>query len=165
MIRVKNVTVKNCVIKNQFRILAKDVVNISDCKFVNRNASGFDGYCLNYYGYSGSRVNVENCVFDATQKAIVVYCESAKTYNLNVKNCKFTASDTTTDKAAIQMHTEFGINGNLTITGCKVEGFKANTLSPEGLWWEGINNVTTSPKPTTKKFNITVDGNQVQTAE
>ena len=165
MVRVKNVTVKNCVIKNQFRILAKDVVNISDCKFVNRNASGFDGYCLNYYGYSGSRVNVENCVFDATQKAIVMYCESAKTYNLNVKNCKFTASDTTTDKAAIQMHTEFGINGNLTITGCKVEGFKANTLSPEGLWWEGINNVTTSPKPTTKKFNITVDGNQVQTAE
>ena len=59
MVRVKNVTVKNCVIKNQFRILAKDVVNISDCKFVNRNTSGFDGYCLNYYGYSGSRVNVE----------------------------------------------------------------------------------------------------------
>ena len=43
MVRVKNVTVKNCVVKNQFRILAKDVVNISDCKFVNRNASGFDG--------------------------------------------------------------------------------------------------------------------------
>ena len=165
MIRVKNVTVKNCVIKNQFRILANGTVNISDCKFVNKNTSGFDGYCLNYYGYSGSIVNVENCIFDTAQKAIVMYCESAKTYNLNVKNCKFTASDTSTDKAAIQMHTEFGINGNLTITGCKVEGFKANTLSPEGLWWEGINNVTTSPKPTTKKFNIKVDGNQVQTAE
>ena len=163
MIRVKNVTVKNCVIKNQFRILAKDVVNISDCKFVNRNASGFDGYCLNYYGYSGSRVNVENCVFDATQKAIVMYAESPAEYNLNVENCKFSASDRTTDKAAIQMHTEHGISGTVTIKDCVVEGFKANALSPEGLWWEGINNV--SSKPATKKFNITINGVNVQTAE
>ena len=162
MIRVKNVTVKNCVIKNQFRILAKDVVNISDCKFVNRNASGFDGYCLNYYGYSGSRVNVENCVFDATQKAIVIYAESPAEYNLNVENCKFSASDRTTDKAAIQMHTEWGISGTVTIKDCVVEGFKANALSPEGLWWEG-NNV--GSKPATKKFNITVNGVNVQTAE
>ena len=162
MIRVKNVTVKNCVIKNQFRILAKDVVNISDCKFVNRNASGFDGYCLNYYGYSGSRVNVENCVFDATQKAIVMYAESPAEYNLNVENCKFSASDRTTDKAAIQMHTEHGISGTVTIKDCVVEGFKANALSPEGLWWEG-NNV--GSKPATKKFNITVNGVNVQTAE
>ena len=163
MVRVKNVTVKNCVIKNQFRILAKDVVNISDCKFVNRNASGFDGYCLNYYGYSGSRVNVENCVFDATQKAIVMYAESPAEYNLNVENCKFSASDRTTDKAAIQMHTEWGISGTVTIKDCVVEGFKANTLSPEGLWWEGFNNV--SSKPATKKFNITINGVNVQTAE
>ena len=163
MVRVKNVTVKNCVIKNQFRILAKDVVNISDCKFVNRNASGFDGYCLNYYGYSGSRVNVENCVFDATQKAIVMYAESPAKYNLNVENCKFSASDRTTDKAAIQMHTEHGISGTVTIKDCVVEGFKANALSPEGLWWEGINNV--SSKPATKKFNITINGVNVQTAE
>lgn len=163
MVRVKNVTVKNCVIKNQFRILAKDVVNISDCKFVNRNASGFDGYCLNYYGYSGSRVNVENCVFDATQKAIVMYAESPVEYNLNVENCKFSASDRTTDKAAIQMHTEHGISGTVTIKDCVVEGFKANALSPEGLWWEGFNNV--SSKPATKKFNITINGVNVQTAE
>jgi len=162
MVRVKNVTVKNCVIKNQFRILAKDVVNISDCKFVNRNASGFDGYCLNYYGYSGSRVNVENCVFDATQKAIVMYAESPAKYNLNVENCKFSASDRTTDKAAIQMHTEHGISGTVTIKDCVVEGFKANALSPEGLWWEG-NNV--GSKPATKKFNITVNGVNVQIAE
>ncbi len=163
MVRVKNVTVKNCVIKNQFRILAKDVVNISDCKFVNRNASGFDGYCLNYYGYSGSRVNVENCVFDATQKAIVMYAESPAKYNLNVENCKFSASDRTTDKAAIQMHTEHGISGTVTIKDCVVEGFKSNALSPEGLWWEGFNNV--SSKPATKKFNITINGVNVQTAE
>ena len=162
MIRVKNVTVKNCVIKNQFRILAKDVVNISDCKFVNRNASGFDGYCLNYYGYSGSRVNVENCVFEATQKAIVIYAESPAEYKLNVENCKFSASDRTTDKAAIQMHTEHGISGTVTIKDCVVEGFKANALSPEGLWWEGYN---VGSKPATKKFNITVNGVNVQTAE
>ena len=92
-----------------------------------------------------------------------MYAESPAEYNLNVENCKFSASDRTTDKAAIQMHTEWGISGTVTIKDCVVEGFKANALSPEGLWWEGINNV--SSKPATKKFNITINGVNVQTAE
>ena len=164
MVRVKDVTVKNCIIKNQFRILAKGIVNIKNCQFINTNSSGFDGYCLNYYGYDGSTVNVENCTFDTVQKAIVIYSEGyAENYTLNVKDCKFTASDSSTDKAAVQMHTEFGIHGNVTINNCTATGFKANTLSPEGLWWEGKNNVT--PKVPTKNFTIKVGGTTVQTAE
>ena len=164
MVRVKDVTVKNCIIKNQFRILAKGIVNIKNCQFINTNSSGFDGYCLNYYGYDGSMVNVENCTFDTVQKAIVIYSEGHVTnYTLNVKDCKFTASDSSTDKAAVQMHTEFGIHGNVTINNCTATGFKANTLSPEGLWWEGKNNV--EPKVPTKNFTIKVDGTTVQTAE
>ncbi len=164
MVRVKDVTVKNCIIKNQFRILAKGIVNIKNCQFINTNSSGFDGYCLNYYGYDGSTVNVENCTFDTVQKAIVIYSEEyAENYTLNVKDCKFTASDSSTDKAAVQMHTEFGIHGNVTINNCTATGFKANTLSPEGLWWEGKNNVT--PKVPTKNFTIKVGGTTVQTAE
>ena len=164
MVRVKDVTVKNCIIKNQFRILAKGIVNIKNCQFINTNSSGFDGYCLNYYGYDGSTVNVENCTFDTVQKAIVIYSEGHVTnYTLNVKDCKFTASDSSTDKAAVQMHTEYGIHGNVTINNCTATGFKANTLSPEGLWWEGKNNVT--PKVPTKKFTIKVGGTTVQTAE
>ena len=164
MVRVKDVTVKNCIIKNQFRILAKGIVNIKNCQFINTNSSGFDGYCLNYYGYDGSTVNVENCTFDTVQKAIVIYSEGHVTnYTLNVKDCKFTASDSSTDKAAVQMHTEFGIHGNVTINNCTATGFKANTLSPEGLWWEGKNNVT--PKVPTKNFTIKVGGTTVQTAE
>ena len=162
MVRVKDVTVKNCIIKNQFRILAKGIVNIKNCQFINTNSSGFDGYCLNYYGYDGSTVNVENCTFDTVQKAIVIYSEGyAENYTLNVKDCKFTASDSSTDKAAIQMHTEWGIHGNVTINNCTATGFKTNTLSPEGLWWEGNNN----SKVPTKNFTITVDGTTVQTAE
>lgn len=162
MVRVKDVTVKNCIIKNQFRILAKGIVNIKNCQFINTNSSGFDGYCLNYYGYDGSTVNVENCTFDTVQKAIVIYSEGHVTnYTLNVKDCKFTASDSSTDKAAVQMHTEFGIHGNVTINNCTATGFKANTLSPEGLWWEGNNNT----KAPTKNFTIKVDGTTVQTAE
>ena len=162
MVRVKDVTVKNCIIKNQFRILAKGIVNIKNCQFINTNSSGFDGYCLNYYGYDGSTVNVENCTFDTVQKAIVIYSEGyVKNYTLNVKDCKFTASDSSTDKAAIQMHTEWGIHGNVTINNCTATGFKTNTLSPEGLWWEGNNN----SKVPTKKFTIKVDGTTVQTAE
>ena len=162
MVRVKDVTVKNCIIKNQFRILAKGIVNIKNCQFINTNSSGFDGYCLNYYGYDGSTVNVANCTFDTVQKAIVIYSEGyVRNYTLNVKDCKFTASDSSTDKAAIQMHTEYGIHGNVTINNCTATGFKTNTLSPEGLWWEGNNN----SKVPTKKFTIKVDGTTVQTAE
>ena len=162
MVRVKDVTVKNCIIKNQFRILAKGIVNIKNCQFINTNSSGFDGYCLNYYGYDGSTVNVENCTFDTVQKAIVIYSEGHVTnYTLNVKDCKFTASDSSTDKAAVQMHTEYGIHGNVTINNCTATGFKANALSPEGLWWEGNNNT----KAPTKNFTIKVDGTPVQTAE
>ena len=162
MVRVKDVTVKNCIIKNQFRILAKGIVNIKNCQFINTNSSGFDGYCLNYYGYDGSTVNVENCTFDTVQKAIVIYSEGyVKNYTLNVKDCKFTASDSSTDKAAVQMHTECGIHGNVTINNCTATGFKANALSPEGLWWEGNNNT----KAPTKNFTIKVDGTTVQTAE
>ena len=162
MVRVKDVTIKNCIIKNQFRILAKGIVNIKNCQFINTNSSGFDGYCLNYYGYDGSTVNVENCTFDTVQKAIVIYSEGHVTnYTLNVKDCKFTASDSSTDKAAVQMHTEYGIHGNVTINNCTATGFKANALSPEGLWWEGNNNT----KAPTKNFTIKVDGTPVQTAE
>ena len=162
MVRVKDVTVKNCIIKNQFRILAKGIVNIKNCQFINTNSSGFDGYCLNYYGYDGSTVNVENCTFDTVQKAIVIYSEGHVTnYTLNVKDCQFTASDSSTDKAAVQMHTECGIHGNVTINNCTATGFKANALSPEGLWWEGNNNT----KAPTKNFTIKVDGTTVQTAE
>ena len=162
MVRVKDVTVKNCIIKNQFRILAKGIVNIKNCQFINTNSSGFDGYCLNYYGYDGSTVNVENCTFDTVQKAIVIYSEGHVTnYTLNVKDFKFTASDSSTDKAAVQMHTEYGIHGNVTINNCTATGFKANTLSPEGLWWEGNNNT----KVPTKNFTIKVDGTTVQRAE
>ena len=164
MVRVKDVTIKNCIIKNQFRILAKGIVNIKNCQFINTNSSGFDGYCLNYYGYDGSTVNVENCTFDTVQKAIVIYSEGHVTnYTLNVKDCKFTASDSSTDKAAVQMHTEYGIHGNVTINNCTATGFKANALSPEGLWWEGKNNVT--PKVPTTNFTIKVNGTTVQTAE
>lgn len=164
MVRVKDVNVTNCIIKNQFRILAKGVVTIKDCKFVNGNSSGFDGYCLNYYGYNGSKVIVNNCSFETVQKAIVIYSEGdskAKVYDLEVSDCVFTASDSTTGKAAIQMHTEYGIKGVLNISNCSATGFKSNSLSPEGLWWEGNNGT----KQATKNFTITVDGTTVQTAE
>ena len=161
MVRVNNVNVKNCIIKNQFRILAHGTVTISDCKFSNGNSKGFDGYCLNYYGYDGSKVIVKKCTFDTVQKAIVMYSEGhSKDYNLEVSDCTFTASNSSTDKAAIQMHTEYGIKGNLKISNCSATGFKTNSLSPEGLWWEG-NNGNNTP---TKNFTIVVDGETVQTA-
>lgn len=59
-----------------------------------------------------------------------------------------TADQKISGKTAIQMHTELGISGTLTIKNTTVTGFDSSING--GLWWEGINNVTTTPKPTTK---------------
>ena len=75
-------------------------------------------------------------------------------YNLDVNDCEFT-SNASTDKAAIQMHTEHGISGTLDITNSTATGFAA---VHNGLWNE-LNNNTKEP---TTKFAVTVDGVKVQ---
>ena len=110
--------------------------NIEGCSFTMDTSSGFDGYAIFYYGPANSTVNVKDCVFNTAGKAIVVFSESAKAYNLNVDNCQFASSNASTDKAAIQMHTESGIYGVLKINDCKATGFAAVN---GGLWNEVIN--------------------------
>lgn len=130
-----------------------------NCTFIQ---SG-DQYCLRIYG--SSKTIIQDCKFKNTLgKAILIYNEgTVKKFDVTVDGCNMTADQKISGKTAIQMHTELGISGTLTIKNTTVTGFDSSING--GLWWEGINNVTTTPKPTTKKFNITVDGNQVQTAE
>jgi hypothetical protein len=87
-------------------------------------------------------------------KGIVMYSESAKKYNLNVNECTFTAS-TTDDKAAIQMHSEYGISGVLTINDCTATGY-ANVNG--GLWNEVNNNTGVE----NNNFSVFVDGKNVR---
>jgi hypothetical protein len=58
--------------------------------------------------------------------------------NMNVDGCTFTSSNASTDKAAIQMHTERGISGVLKINDSTATGFAAIN---GGLWNE-LNNQT-----------------------
>ena len=143
---------KNCNV-NRLRLNVNEA-NIEDCTFTLDTSSGFDGYCIYYYGNDNSTVNVKNSTFATAGKGICIYSESAKAYNLNVDKCSFTSSDSATDKAAIQMHTELGIFGNVKITETTATGF----ADINGGLWNELNNNT---KVATDKFDIWVDGTQV----
>lgn len=156
--RVKNVEIKDCIIDGSLRLNIVDggVANIEGCTFNVNTKSGFDGYGLFYYAATGSTVNVKNCKFNTQSKAIVLYNESPQVYNLNVDKCKFVASQTS-DKCAIQMHTEWGISGIVRINNCTATGF----LDKNGGLWNEVNNST---QEETYKFDIFVDGVQEHTA-
>ena len=143
---------KNCNV-NRLRLNVNEA-NIEGCTFTLDTSNGFDGYCIYYYGNDNSTVNVKNSTFATAGKGICIYSESAKAYNLNVDKCSFTSSDSATDKAAIQMHTELGIYGNVKITETTATGF----ADINGGLWNELNNNT---KVATDKFDIWVDGTQV----
>ena len=143
----------NCVIDGGRLRLNVAEANIDNCQFKVTASSGFDGYGLFYYGNNDSTVNISNSTFTALQKAVVLYNEAAVTMNLNVNKCTFTASEST-DKAAISIHSECGINGNVNISNSSATGF-ANYN--DGLWRD-VNNSTGENN---NKFSVTVDGVQV----
>ena len=152
--RAAEFNMEGCVIADgRLRInVSKSVID--NCQFNVLTSNGFDGYALFYYGNNNSEVTVKNCTFNTVGKAIVIYSEGAVVYNLDVNDCEFT-SNASTDKAAIQMHTEYGISGTLDITNSTATGFADVN---NGLWNE-LNNNTKEP---TKKFTITVDGVKAQ---
>ena len=144
----------NCTIDGGRLRLNVNEANIDNCTFNVTTKSGFDGYGLFYYGKSGSTVNVSNSTFTTCGKAIVLYNEAASELNLNVNKCTFNSSDNTTDKTAIQMHSELGIHGTVNITESTATGF-ANING--GLWYD-VNNNTGKPN---NKFTVSVDGETV----
>ena len=123
---------------------------IEGCNFNVTTASGFDGYAIFYYGPTNSNVTVKNCAFTTVGKAIVMYNEGTPVLNLDVEGCTF-KSTAETDKAAIQMHTEWGISGTLDIVNCTAEGF----ADVNGGLWNELNNNTKEP---TNKFKVTING-------
>lgn len=147
--------IKGCIIEGGRLRINVSNATISDCLFNVTTSSGFDGYGLFYYGNSNSNVTVQNCDFKTAGKAIVMYNESSKVLNLNVDKCTFVSSNSSTDKAAIQMHTEYGISGTLNITNSEASGFKD---IHGGLW----NEIDNNSKNATQKFKVTVDSQVVQ---
>ena len=149
---LKNFSMINCNSDGRIRLNSHSAT-IEDCRFDVTTSSGFDGYAIYYYGPTNSNVKVSNSVFNTVGKAIVLYNEGQPVLNLDVTNCQFKSS-ASTDKAAIQMHTEWGISGTVDIVNSSATGF-ANING--GLWNE-LNNNTKQP---TDNFEITVDGVKV----
>jgi hypothetical protein len=94
-------------------------------------------------------VTVKDCVFTTVGKAIVMYNEGKPVLNLDVEDCEFTSS-AATDKAAIQMHTEYGISGTLDIVNCTATGF----ADVNGGLFNELNNITKVP---TNNFDVTIE--------
>lgn len=144
----------NCNINGLFAAVGSTTTSFKECTFTASD------YAIKYYGGSeASKLIVEKCQFNTHGKGILMFNEAANVYDAEVINCTFEASAVITGKAAIQMHTEYGIKGKLSITNSSATGFDSSINN--GLWNE-INNTT---KVHTTLFNVTVDGNQIQTAE
>lgn len=144
----------NCNINGLFAAVGSTTTSFKECTFTASD------YAIKYYGGNeASKLIVEKCQFNTHGKGILMFNEAANVYDAEVINCTFEASAVITGKAAIQMHTEYGIKGKLSITNSSATGFDSSINN--GLWNE-INNNT---KVHTTLFNVTVDGNQIQTAE
>ena len=161
--RINGLTYTNCSVEGPVRLLVNDgaTATFEGCKFVNTEGSGFNGYSIIYYAYTGSKVVINNCEFNTNSKAVVMYSESKVKFEMEVNNTNF-KTDNTDDKAAIQMHTELGAYGTLKITKSTATGFDTTTEG-KGLWSE-INN-TAAGHPRTYNFDIYVDGELVHTSD
>lgn len=140
----------NCIINGCVRLMVSESATFTNCEFRNTVKSGFDGYSIHYYSSTGSKVSVNNCTFNTVSKGICIYSEGVNDYYLEVNDCTFTASEKD-DKAAIQMHTEYGITGIVKINNTTATGF----ADVNGGLWNELNNQT---KVATNNFDIIVDG-------
>ncbi len=144
---MKSATYKDCVIKNQYTLYCNST--FEDCTFTQPSKDWY-----NVWTY-GTNPTFERCTFNCAGKSILVYHDkNATTCSLAFDTCTFIASETVAGKTAIQMHTEYGINGTLAIKESTATGF--DNIN-EGLW----NELDNGTKVETDVFDITVDGVQV----
>lgn len=144
----------NCNINGLFAAIGSTTTSFKECTFTAND------YAIKYYGGDkSSKLIVDKCQFNTHGKGILMFNEAAYVYDAEIINCTFTASATISGKAAVQMHTERGIKGNLSIVGSTATGFDSSING--GLW----NEVNHDTKEHTTNFNVTVDGTAVQTAK
>lgn len=144
----------NCNINGLFAAIGPTTTSFKECTFTASD------YAIKYYGGDkSSKLIVDKCQFNTHGKGILMFNEGAYVYDAEIINCTFEASAVIKGKAAIQMHTERGIKGKLSITNSSATGFDS---SINGGLWNEVNNDT---KDHTTNFNVTVDGTPVQTAK
>ena len=130
----------------------------SNFKAVNTTFENTTNYAVHVYGVGTA--TFEGCTFISNNgKAVFCYDETAVHHDMIFTNCTFTSSVARADKAPVQMHTEWGTYGTLTMTGCTATGF--GDPHHNGDLWNDINNQT---DVATTKFTVTINGTVVQTA-
>lgn len=139
-------TYKNCIINNCAWTYAPNVT-FEGCTF---NQTGDD---YNIWMYGPGNITVKDCDFNSYCKSILIYSEFANEYSVTIENSTFT-SQVYDEKAAVQMHTEYGIHGTLTMSNVEVSG-KYSEFQKNLGWFNEINKST---KQETNYFqkNITI---------
>lgn len=175
-------TFTNCIFNGAYEVYSPKAT-YDGCTF---NQTG-DAYAL--WQYAGAKnVLVKNCTFNTgvtlssgktKNKAILVYpagdpmetdkwtkkCE----LNLTVQDCKFfgkadESGKSVDDKSAIELHTESGLYGTLTLLGTNTAtGFAEREGNPGKQLWIEKDNVS-SGEPLTTYFTITENGKTIQTS-
>ena len=158
----------NCICNGTLSIVA-DKATLKGCTVNNDRKSATQGYPIIVFGNDNCKVLLDNCTVNGVTKGIMLYAyDRAYTYDLTVKDCNF-VSTLADDKAAIELHTEGGIKGYLTITNTTWSGFPTHEVYNGGLWHEIVNQNSATDYGNayglTKRFNVTVDGTSVQTQD
>jgi len=127
----KSVTFINCKIVGQFYCHSNAPHTFIDCTI-----DPLTGYLYTY----ASNCDFEGCTFTASEgKALQVYAEAPGTFNVNIKNCEFTAAKVaqTWDKkpvTAIDINSANGAKMIVNIENCEATGFGVGEFSGNGLW-------------------------------
>lgn len=136
---------EDCVVEGTLVTYAP-VVSAKNTTFVQSSNSNY-----NVHVYAAGSTTFEDCVFKCEGKAIYAHAEATNEQNITIKNCQFKANQVVAGKTAIQLHTELGIYGSLTVENTTAQGF--DTSIHNGLWNE-LNNTT---KEATNVFTKTID--------
>ena len=128
-------TFKDCVIKGQPFLYAKDVQYIN-CTFEQDSSSAY-----NVWTYGAGNVLFKDCTFNCAGKSVLIYNEgSINGQTVEFQNCKFNASALVAGKAAIEIDSSLLPDGgayNVIIdqaTADNVTGFDSGSVSQNSLW-------------------------------
>ena len=132
--------------------------NINGCVWTYAPKAVFNGCTFNQTGdayniwmYGEAAVTVKDCDFESYCKSILIYSEGANKYDVTIENSTFNCQ-VADGKAAVQMHTEGGIYGTLTMNNVEVSGNYANMNG--GLY----NEINKGTGENTNNFVKIVDG-------
>ena len=125
-----NLVYNNCIINGQVFLYGTSET-FNNCTF-NQNSA--DAY--NVWTYGAAQVAFNGCTFNSAGKSVLIYTESATTFNdVAVTECIFNASSPVDGKAAIEMDSSLSAGINLTIDGeTTATGFDEGNVSGNTLW-------------------------------